>query len=279
MNITQAVDKTLTVIQFIIMSFLTRLGPFFVALMPALFTAYSIYHTFDDEAGQGMALFFAVVVGFAMEAVGIVATHTAIDLYNAQRDNLIEPVKFQLMAWLVPVYVIGVAAVVFFSKDAFSPLVKGLGVASPFLTCIVYIAIALARDLSKIETKASEQAQRAHQKQDEQTHWEREKELLEIKLKHQERLAKIEAKVKPKNTAHQGAYSPQNGANGQNSSPPLRVPKGEWRAKAAEIFAENPEISGAELGRLVGASERTGQNILKEIEAGQVKVPPLNGKN
>jgi hypothetical protein len=148
-------DHFLDAIQAILMSCLVKLGPFFVALMPSLFTAYSIFHTFKDEAGDYLALFFAVVVGVAIETVGIVATHTAIELYTAKQQEIIEPVKFQVMAWLVPVYVIGVAAIVGFSEDAFTPLVKGLGIASPFLTCIVYIAVALSRDLLRIETKRS----------------------------------------------------------------------------------------------------------------------------
>src|SRR5262245_14837591 len=102
----QKFDSFLDAIQAILMSLLVNLWPLFFALMPASFTDYSIFHTFQGEAVYYLALFFALVVGLAMETVGIVATHTAIDLYNAKQQQIIEPVKFQVMAWLVPAYVI-----------------------------------------------------------------------------------------------------------------------------------------------------------------------------
>lgn len=259
-------DSFLDAIQAIIMSLLTKLGPFFVALMPALFTAYAIFHTFKDEAGPDLAMFFAVVVGLAMETVGIVATHTAIYLYNAKEEGIIQPVKFNLMVWLVPVYVIGVALVVGFSKDAFTPLVKGLGVASPFLTCIVYVAVALARDISRVQSQQADKEEKQDRSQQDNLAWEREKERLEMEMKHKEKLARIEAKKaksRPQPETQNRTEPPQNGHN----APPVRVPKSEWRERAREIFAQNPEISGAELGRKIGASERTGQNILLEIKS------------
>jgi hypothetical protein len=160
--------------------------------------------------------------------------------------------------------VAGVALVVGFSQDAFTPLVKGLGIVSPFLTCIVYIAVALHRDLTTIEAKRDQQDSRQQNIEDDQRAWGRERERMEIELSHQERMAKIEAKTtrnNPQPGPHISEISAQNGPN----FPPLRVPKPEWRIKAHEIFVQNPQISGAELGRLIGASERTGQNIINEF--------------
>jgi hypothetical protein len=54
--------------------------------------------------------------------------------------------------------------------------------------------------------------------------------------------------------------------NGENT-PPLRAPKSEWRTQALDILRKNSYITGAELGRKLGASPRTGQNILSELEA------------
>jgi low affinity Fe/Cu permease len=255
-------DSFLDAIQAIIMSFLVKLGPFFVALMPALFTAYAIFHTFQGEAGPKLAFFFAVVVGLAMETVGIVATHTAISLYNAQEEGTIQPVKFKLMVWLVPIYVIGVAAVVGFSENAFTPLVKGLGIASPALTCVVYVAVALARDIRRVQAKQDDENARQDQANQDKLKWEQEKERLEIELKHKEKLARIEAKTRAQENPQTRSQTTQNGHN----SPPLRLPRSEWRENAREILAQNPQISGAELGRLLGASERTGQNIMLEIQ-------------
>ncbi len=72
-------DEILDLIQGILLSVLVKIGPFFVALMPAMFTAYATYHTFAIEADHRLALFFGLVVGVAIETVGIVATHSAVD--------------------------------------------------------------------------------------------------------------------------------------------------------------------------------------------------------
>jgi hypothetical protein len=263
----QTIDRFLDDIQSIVMSFLVKLGPFCVALMPALFTGYSIYFTFRIEAGTRLALFFAIVVGLAMETVGIVATHTALDLYNAVEDGYIKPVKFKLMVLLVPVYVLGASAVVFFSENAFTPLVKSLGVASPFLTVIVYVAVALARDIRRAEMKQDKVESRQDKEKEAERKLRHEKEVLEIRLKHEENLAKIDAKNArkaddlPAKISENSENSPQVAKN----TPPIRVPKKEWRVQAVETLRHNPEISGAELGRRLGANARTGQLIINEL--------------
>lgn len=119
------------------------------------------------------------------------ACHTAIDLYNAAEDKKIQPVKFWLMLALISVYVLGVAGVVYFSGDAFVPLVKGLGVASPFLTTITYTAVALARDIRKIEAKQASVEDRQAEIEADERQWQREKERLIWEQKHQERLSKL----------------------------------------------------------------------------------------
>ncbi|MBE7553122.1 MAG: winged helix-turn-helix domain-containing protein [Anaerolineales bacterium] len=275
-NFPQWFDTLLDSIQSILLSILTKLGPFFVALMPALFTGYAIFRTFKAEASPELALFFALTVGIAWEVVGIVACHTALDLYNASETGIIQPGKFKLMAALVPVYVVGVAGVVYFSKEAFNPLVKGLGIASPFLTTIVYIAVALAHDISRTEAKREAIEDKQAQIEAEQREWQREKERLEMAQKHTERLAKIEGK-KPASLAKSEAHGSAENAQHGRYAPPLRVPKSEWRAQALFILRENPYIKGAELGRRLGASERTGQNILNELEQAGITLKNGNG--
>lgn len=192
MSIPQAIDSLLDDTQSILLSLLIKLGPFAVALMPALFTAYAIFHTFEKEAGPMLALCFAVVVGLAFETVGIVATHTAIELYNGTEQGIISPIKTGLMISLVPVYVAGVAAVVWFSGDAFTPLVQALGIASPFLTCIVYIAVALARDLSNIKQAQSQAGEQKGETEKRRLDHELQLEVQRMKLNHEQKLRKIE---------------------------------------------------------------------------------------
>ena len=189
-------DAILDEIQAIILSLLTKLGPFAVALMPALFTAYAIFHTFKSDAGNALAYAFAIVVGLAMETVGIVATHTSVDLYNGWQSGAIKPVKFWLMVLLVPFYVLAVAGVVFFSGDAFTPLIKSLGIASPFLTCVVYVAVALARDLSKIERSEEQTSKQGLQIELENRRHKQALELKQMDLEQARELKRIDANAR-----------------------------------------------------------------------------------
>lgn len=285
-QIVKAWDIFLYGIQGMILSLLVKLGPFLVAIMPGLFTGYAIYFRFLAEAGYGLALAFAVITALALETVGIVSTHTAISLYNAMTRGIVKPVKFKLMAWLVPVYVGGVSSVVYFSGDVFTDLVRSLGVASPVLTCIVYIAVALARDITQIEeaqeaieikeddSEADEQT-RQRLIEDEERQHRYAQEAAEAEWKHEARMAKIVAANTPQNqpaNIPQGtADNPQNGGIAGH----LRTKRSDWRVNAARIYTANPQIAGAELARQLGCSERSGQNILRELKDG-ISLP-VNG--
>lgn len=271
---TQKFDNALDAVQAILMSILTKIGPFFVALMPALFTAYAIFHTFKSDAGPQLAFFFAVVVGLAMETVGIVATHTALDLYNAKEEGKIQPVKFQLMTWLVPVYVVGVALVVGFSGDAFTPLVKGLGVASPFLTTIVYVAVALARDISRTEAKQEAIEDRQAQIEAEQREWERQKERMELELKHAEKLARIEAK-QPKTSVKEDVNETVKNTVKYNALDAVNLSKEERKRQHFDsllnIYLNSPKAGVSLVAGKLGVSRQTIYNYLDELEtAGKI---------
>lgn len=268
-NLTKQFDNFLDAVQSIIMSFLVKLGPFFVALMPSLFTAYAVFHTFEAEAGWELALLFALVVGAAMETVGIVATHTCIDLYNGKEAGIVQPVKFKVMVWLVPVYVIGVACVVGFSGDAFTPLVKSLGIASPFLTAIVYVAVALHRDIIRIMAQKSEVDKHqaaieteSHERQiaieAEQRQWQREKERMELELKHKERMARIEARQNT--TVQRPTRHVLNDLNAERQAEKERA-----MAEVLNFVAGNPLASLSEIGQAIGKSKSTASNYVDEL--------------
>lgn len=270
-SIPQQFDILLDAIQAMLLSFLVKLGPFFVALMPALFTAYAIFHTFASEAGPQLALLFAVTVALAMETVGIVATHTAIDLFNGKEMGTIKPIKFRLMVWLVPVYVVGIASVVGFSRDAFTPLVKGLGIAAPFLTCIVYIAVALARDLSRIEKQGQDREDTAKADIDQGRDWQHEQNRRLMEMKHEERMAKIASSNRP--------VTAQLPSNLDAQDRPMDAPNAvRWASKETKLDAtldylrRYPEASFADIGRNIGLSKSSGENYAKALEEdGKVK--------
>lgn len=249
-------DNLLDAIQSVLMSFLVKLGPFFVALMPALFTAYAIFHMFKVDAGPKIALLFALVVGASFETVGIVACHTALDLYNAMEAKLIQPVKFWLMVALIPVYIIGVASVVGFSQDAFTPLVKGLGIVSPFLTTIVYVAVALAMDISRIEARQEIIEDKQAQIEAEERAWQREKERMELEQKHAEKLARIEAK-RAVEASKSSKLDVMNAARQAEKERALNA--------VLTFVATNPNASLNEIGRAVGKTKSTAGNYVNEL--------------
>lgn len=270
-TIPQKFDDFLDAIQSMIMSFLVKLGPFAVALMPSLFTAYAIFYTFADEAGPILALIFAITVGLAMETVGIVATHTAIDLYNAKESGVIQPVKFRLMVWLVPVYVVGVSSVVYFSEHAFTPLVKGLGVASPFLTCIVYIAVALARDIRRTEAQQERVEDKQDDREDDERRWQREKERIEIELKHQEKMARIASKQRPNTVQVPSNLDAQD--RPLDAANEARLASKEAKLDALlDFLTNNPFASYADIGRQIGLSKSSGENYARSLmDAGKLR--------
>ncbi len=269
----QQFDKKLDDIQFILMSILVKIGPFFVALMPAMFTAYSIYNTFKGEAGILLASLFAFVVGLAIETVGIVATHTAIDLYNAYQKGLIESVKFKLMAWLVPTYVICVASIVWFSGDAFTPLVKGLGIASPFLTGIVYIAVALARDLFNIESKIedvedkqldleAEERQYQREQDDKDRQHKRDQKTRQTELKHAETMSKISVQIGQPTVQKATQIDALDAINVSRSKN-----KNKMLDTVEKLFNDNPEFNRSAVARELGVVRQTIGNHLDELES------------
>jgi len=54
--------------------------------------------------------------------------------------------------------------------------------------------------------------------------------------------------------------------NTQNSGNNSRVPRVKMRDTALNILRENPNVSGAQLGEMLGRSKRTGQNLLNEFQ-------------
>lgn len=270
-SIPQQFDIFLDAIQAMIMSFLIKLGPFFVALMPALFTAVSIYRMLVVEAGQTLALIISVTVGLGMETVGIVAIHTAIDLFDAKEQGTINPAKFKLMVWLVPLYVAGVSLVVGFSGDAFPPLVKGLGIASPFLTCIVYVAVALARNLSRIEKQGQDKEDTVKADIDQGRDWQHEQDRRLMEMKHEERMAKIASNNRPTTVQQPSSLDAQHR--------PMETPNAvRWASKEAKLDAtldflrRRPDASFADIGNHIGLSKSSGENYAKALEgAGKVQ--------
>ena len=266
-QISKEVDDLFRTLQGIIIAGLIYFGAFIVAAVPAVITGMGVAQLFR-EVTQYAGL-IGWLIGIALEVVNIVVIHTASEFYSDKPTG-----RFWILVGLIPVYVIGVEWVVYHSDGAFPELVKSLGYVSPFFAIAVFIAVmfnqwhkaTVARAEGEKEDATRQQTERDKLEIERQMERERielehqqEMERLAMEQRHTERMARIEAKK----GEISDTKSPRNFAK-------KRTSKEEKREIALNIVREFPTVSGAELGRRLDASERTGQNILNELEAAGV---------
>jgi small-conductance mechanosensitive channel len=151
--------KILDEIQSAILSLLIGIGVFTVPFMPAMFLGYAVFNFYKNELG----LTFGIISAIVLEIVGIVIAEIGLETIDAWQENLIKGWKATLMMMFMPIVAIIIACVVYFSEDAFPPVIKGLAIAGAFLATMVYVSIAIHRgnirvrkqkELEKAERKA-----------------------------------------------------------------------------------------------------------------------------
>jgi len=252
-QIAREIDELFRTLQSIIIAALVYFGAFIVAAVPAVFTGMGVASLFADVTIHSALIGW--LVGIALEVVNIIVIHTASEFYTDKPTG-----RFWILVWLIPVYVIGVELVMIYSDNAFPPLVKSLGMVSPFFAIAVFIAAMFNQwhKATRLESRELEEAETAQQLERERFELEHKHELerLELEYRHSEKLAKIEAK--------KDTNLPRNKSTRKLSR--KRFSKIEKRQISLDIIRERPKISGAELGRQLGASDRTGQSILNELE-------------
>lgn len=248
---TKEIERTLDLIQEILLSLLIKLGPFFVALMPSMFTGYSIYYSFEESAGHRTALTFAFVVAVAVETVEIVITHIAVSLYNGWQERLIQPAKFWVMATMVPIAALTISLTIANSGEAFEPLIRSLGIASPFLTVMVNMAVALSRDLKGAVSKREREEAEIRQEK-----------AVQKERRHQEKLAKATVKNSSNSTVKDDNLTQINASRDEQ--------KKRQMDNLIGIYLDNPEAGVSQVARQVGLSRQTVYNYLGELESGGV---------
>ena len=275
------VDTFFLAIQEIVLSFLIRVGPLFIAAMPAMFTSWSVYHSFEPE-NKEIALWFAIVVGIAVEAVGILVVHTTVDLYASWKAGYSEKGKFVIMLLLVPIYVAVVSGTVYFSGDAFSGLVRNLGIASPFLTTITYTAVALTFEARRVQREMGKD-ERAEEVKESQTRadelaeiqYQRDKELKQQDLVHAQELARIQADVDVKKSVQQTVQlghsaNVQTGQKGVKSGAldTETAQKGAIKQKLLDTYLDTSvQLNMSRFAQENGVSRQTAYNYRAELIA------------
>ncbi len=157
-------NRVLKHIEGALLALIGRLGPFFVALVPAMFTAFSVYSEFIEDE-KWIRISFAIITAIGIEVSGIKVIHTAVDMHRARSRA-----KARIMTFASFAYAFIVATIIIYAGDAFSPLIRGLGAGSPFLAMIVYLAVAYSREVEAtdvVETIEAVDAKRYRREQKE----------------------------------------------------------------------------------------------------------------
>ena len=209
-----------------------RLGPL---LGPAP-TAWLVGRATSTHLGWPWPV--AVVAALVIECLGLAATATALTLWNYNKDKRKSdpsaPVGLALA--LVGVYFV---------------TATGLTVALDIAPALATYAPAIFPALSLTATG-----------------------LLALRADHRRRLAAIEAdkaerraaRQKRKRTGTKAARGPaRRAARGPETAPAYAATSDDTKARAAAILAERPDVSGSELGRLLGRSERLGRKLKAEL--------------
>ena len=151
-----------------LLALIVKLGPFIVALMPALFIGIAVYREFVKTEHISVAIAFAVIVPFAIESVGIISSHSIVELFNGWREGETHPAKLILVSLMGIIYILSVSGVIYWAKASFAEIIWALGLISPLMAYSAYIATNLLRDhLRASESKAEEKAQNNKQRREE----------------------------------------------------------------------------------------------------------------
>lgn len=233
-------------------------GPWPVPLGPAIIFGYALHKSSPADMAE-FRIVAAVAVAIGLIVAGAVSSHNAIAAGGWRPWSLVSGyILLEITGlWLMSV-----------GTD-----VKIAGTVASLLTLIVYLSRSSAKelDLTRDETKEAAQTKLDFQMRQAEASAEHKRTMEQEagRLKHAERLAKIEGQAgrQPSGnlpaTANQGEALPE-------WLPTLPASADHFRQLIGSGVAILPDnLSGAELGRIIGKSARTGQNWLAEARNGK----------
>lgn len=250
----ESVDIVLGVISSNIVSLFMLIGTVTIAIVPAIFTGFAVYSLTVDIWGYWLSFTAGVVFAFGLEAVGMTTSNVALHLYRSWRGGkgLLE--EFVIASILMLVYVITVVLVILFVEEL--PLtLKAIGISSPFLAVILYVARGLYLDHKMAETKEriesedlrEEKRERRIQTGDARLAHTQRMERLKLEQSHEVRL--IEAKAK--NQIPVSEFS-----TGKTEKP--KIPKINKKVNSYLKTLDNPElVKVADIARETGVAIST----------------------
>jgi hypothetical protein len=233
-------------------------GMILLPLVPATLTALNLYLALLARSTWPVwaATLVAVLVGGGLESLGIAASKTAMRLYRAYRDKLSLLSEVIAVILTTAIYVALVTAIIAFGEGLPQEL-RWIGYASPLLAVSMYVVVGFNADI---------QARRDREL--EATNFERD-------LDNELRIAQLgdkKARLALKREQDMLAYQQRlnfkrlrDEAKLQDAGSRLALSPTQRKVEARRLLAENPEMTGAELGRYFGLTARAGQILKKEI--------------
>lgn len=227
----QAVDAVATTVKTNMASLMAILAAIAIPLVPAIFSANGVYVQ-TTTWSDDWRRWAAIATAVAIEGAGMFLSILTTKTYSAWQKKAATVREVYAMAGAVGIYT--VIVIVLIAMSDVPGALKVIVALIPLLGVAFYIGMGFETDLANRIDEIADEKRR----------------------KREERMSVKNAQGNAQKIGKIAQVS--------------RVPKHEWRAVALNVLRENPHISGAQLGQKLGASRRTGQNILNELEGAGV---------
>lgn len=185
----QYADALFGMVGNILTAYISRLAPFVVPLAPAFFFAHSVFgQVLTLTEDQRLALTLAGISALGLEIVGLMAAHRAVEFYSKGETG-----KAKTAVAITAVYLfIGIGGILLFENTDFNA--KVTGVVMFIIAGMVYLLLGLTEDSRKAEREAAMALEQEEARIAGQLTWERQLELEKIRLEHELKLKRMEAK-------------------------------------------------------------------------------------
>lgn len=232
----QYADALFGMVGNILTASISRLAPFVVPLAPAFFFAHSVYgQVLTLTEDQRLALTLAGISALGLEIVGLMAAHRAVEFYSKGETG-----KAKTAVAITGVYLfIGIGGILLFENTDFNA--KVTGVVMFIIAGMVYLLLGLTEDSRKAEREAAVALEQEAGHQAEQLAWERQLQLEKLRLDHELKLNRTQAKA---------------------TVPPTVAPTvlaTDWRNLSLEQRRAMFNYSTEQIVSLYGVSERTAE--------------------
>lgn len=253
-----------------IISFATLAGTVTMAAVPALFTGTSVYILTRPAWGEQMARIAGWTTAIGVEAVGMVASHVALKLYRSWRDKQTTGLEFVLAICLMVIYILTVAGIVLF-VEGLSGTLQAIGVGSPVLATVLYVARGLYLDVrfrevqSRIRARKQQAEDEAAAKRDAEL--EAELKRLRAQQSHELKMRELELKYQNGNRNSSGIF-PANEVELPTWLPEVPDSLRRFKLLVEEgVIILPPGITGEDLAQHIPSvgTDRTGRNWLRAV--------------